>query len=79
MIGIWLSMAALVAVLAGVLVRVRVARTVSGREPVVTDEVLRAVFDEVAELEEPLDEDEIRRAEEEFWSSEWEDPDPWHE
>lgn len=82
MIGIWLSAAALVAVLAGALVRVRVARTVSGKEPVVTDEVLRAVFEkgtvEVADEDEPLDEDEIRRAEEEFWSSEWEDPDPWH-
>lgn len=81
MIGIWLAGAAVVALIAGVLARARVARTVSDNDPVVTDEVLRALFEEgrveVADVDEPLDEEEIRRAEDEFWSSEWEDVEPW--
>ncbi len=46
-----------------------------------TDEVLRRVLEEgtvdLREEDEPLDEDRIRKAEEEFWSRDWEDPDPW--
>lgn len=81
MIGIWLAAAAVVALIGGVVARVRVARTVSDNEPLVTDEVLRSLLEagqvEVTDVDEPLDEEEIRRAEDEFWSSEWEDAEPW--
>lgn len=83
MMGIWLAIAAILAVLAGSLARWRVTRTVSGKKPVVTDEVLRAVLEkgavDLAEPDEPLDEKQIRRAEDDFWASEWEDPEPWQE
>ena len=81
MIGIWLAAAAVVALIGGVFARVRVARTVSDNETLVTDEVLRSLLEagqvEVTDVDEPLDEEEIRRAEDEFWSSEWEDVEPW--
>ena len=52
-----------------------------GQEPVVTDEVLRRVLGEgpvdLTEADESLDEDQIKKAEDEFWSTEWDDPDPW--
>ena len=79
--GILLAGVAVVALIAGVAARARVARMLSDNEPVVTDEVLRALLEdgevEVTDVDEPLDEEEIRRAEDEFWSSEWEDVEPW--
>lgn len=68
---------AVVVVLAGVLSRRRVRRTVEGDQPVVSDEVLRRILEEGAlesEEEEPLDEESIREAEDRFWDESWDEP-----
>ena len=81
MAGTWLVVLAAVAIICGFMARRRVRRVVRGQEPVVTDEVLRRVLGEgmvdLTETDESLDEDQIRKAEDEFWSTEWDDPDPW--
>ncbi len=81
MLGYWFLIAAVIALLFGLAQRRRIRRAASGKEPIVTDEVLRRVLEEgtvdLREEDEPLDEDRIRKAEEEFWSRDWEDPDPW--
>lgn len=67
---------------AGFGARRRMRDTRRGRRPVVTDEVLRRILEEgEGELEtgdaedEPLDEDQIRDAEDRFWDeSEWDEP-----
>jgi len=64
-------------VLAGVLSRRRVGRTVEGDRPVVSDEVLRKILEEgsvESEEEEPLDEESIREAEDRFWDESWDEP-----
>ncbi len=81
MAGIWLVVLAAVAIVCGFVARRRVRRSVKGQEPMVTDEVLRKVLGEgmagLTEPDESLDEDQIRKAEDEFWSTEWDDPEPW--
>jgi len=81
MAGIFLALLAAVAIVCGFMARQRVRRIVKGQEPVVTDEVLRKVLGEgMASLTEPdesLDEDQIRKAEDEFWNTEWDDSEPW--
>jgi hypothetical protein len=81
--AILIGLAALV-VFAGWQVRRRTQRTLRGDEPVVTDEVLRRILregsvsgdDPAGPDDEPLDEDEIRKAEDRFWEeSEWDEPD----
>lgn len=55
----------------------RIRDTVDGDVPVVTDEVMRRILEEggSGDEEEPLDEDEIREAEDRFWDEEWDRPD----
>ncbi len=80
MLGTLFVILAAVVLLGGLLRRRQVRRTVEGEEPVVTDELLRTLLDEAGRDEEesnPLDEDEIRRAEDEFWRQEWDEPEEW--
>ncbi len=81
MAGIFLALLGAVAIVCGFMVRRRVRRIAKGQEPVVTDEVLRKVLGEgmagLTEPDESLDEDQIRKAEDEFWSTEWDDSEPW--
>ena len=72
---------------AGFAARRRVRRSRVGDRPIVGDDVLRSILDDddLRALEESdplqaeeLDEDEIRRAEDEFWEGEWDqDPEDW--
>lgn len=79
--GAGVAIAAALVILAGLAARRKIRRAVIGEAPVVTDEVLRRVLEEgsvdVTETDEPLDEDQIREAEDEFWTSEWDDAEPW--
>ena len=73
---------AFVVLLAGLLARRRVRRAVEGRSPVVSDDLLRSILDHEAlhtpNDGEPLDEDAIRQAEDEFWEEDqWTDADDW--
>lgn len=80
MLGTLFVILAAVVLLGGLLRRRHVRRTVEGEEPVVTDELLRTLLDQAGrgeEESEPLDEDEIRRAEDEFWGQEWDEPEEW--
>jgi hypothetical protein len=61
----------------GLIARRRVRGAVKGDVPVVTDDVMRRILEEGAaggEGHEPLDEDEIREAEDRFWDEEWDRP-----
>jgi hypothetical protein len=61
----------------GLVARRRIRDTVHGDVPVVTDEVMRRILEEggPGEEDEPLDEGEIREAEDRFWDGEWDRPD----
>jgi hypothetical protein len=62
----------------GLIARRRVRGAVGGDVPVVTDDVMRRILAEGSagrDEDEPLDEDEIREAEDRFWSEEWDRPD----
>ena len=77
MFWFWIFLA-LLAGLAGLryLQRIRSARS-SGAPPVVDDEALRRILEEgslTTEEDEPLDLEEAARAEEEFWSQSWDEP-----
>lgn len=77
MTWLWLLFGSLVA-LAGVRLRLRLR---GGRTPTVDDEALRRILREgrLASAEEdddePLDMDAAARAEDEFWSEPWDEPD----
>ena len=77
----WISVIAVAVVIAGALTRRTILRTVRGEEPIITDEVLRRVLEEGSvehpDSEDSLDEEQIRQAEDEFWSESWDDPEPW--
>lgn len=78
--GLILLALAAVAAVAGYLSRRRIRRVLKGDEPIVTDAVLRSILEEGeidASDDEPLDEDAIREAEDEFWQEDWDDPEPW--
>ncbi len=77
MLGTLFVILAAVVLVGGLLSRRRVQRTVEGEDPVVTDELLRSLLQEGEEDPEPLDEDEIRKAEDEFWDEPWDDPEEW--
>lgn len=72
------------ALVVGYIARRRIRDRIRRRTPVVTDDVLRTILSEGA-LEaidgddEPLDEDAIRAAEDEFWGDEWDEPEAWRE
>lgn len=73
------------ALVVGYLARRRIRDAIRGTGPIVTDEVLRRILSEgaIEDLDgedEPLDDDAIRAAEEEFWEDEWGDePEVWRE
>lgn len=77
MTWIWILLGGLVG-LAGLRYRSRLrAADRPGPPPAVDDEALRRILEEgslPAEDDEPLDLDEAARAEEEFWSESWDDP-----
>jgi len=78
MLSTFLIIMAAVVLAGGLVARRRVRDAVEGDVPVVTDEVMRRILEEGAaggEDDEPLDEDEIRRAEDRFWDEEWDRPD----
>lgn len=65
--------------------RRRVRDVISGRKPVVTDEVLdrilgegRVEFSESGPDDDPLDEDAAREAEDRFWDEDWDEPEEFH-
>ena len=70
----------------GYFARRRIQDAIQGRTPVVTDDVLRTILSEGA-LEaldeaddEPLDDDAIRAAEDEFWDEGWsEESEEWRD
>ncbi len=72
---------AVVVILGALLVRSRVRRRLEGRDPMTDDPVLRDILaqsDTGPEEEgEPLDEEEIREAEDQFWEQEWDQPEDW--
>lgn len=77
MTWIW-TLFALLLVAAGLryVLRLRSARPPGG-PPVVDDDALRRILEEgtlTTEEEEPLDLDEIARAEEDFWAESWDEP-----
>ncbi len=79
--GAWLILLSVLAITCGFFARRRIQRIVRERDPLVTDEVLRSLLEEGTveydDPDEPLDEGEIREAEDDFWSDEWDDPGPW--
>jgi hypothetical protein len=69
--------ASVVVVVAWWLGRRRLHGSVQGPDPVVSDELLGEILagDELESPDEPLDEDEIRKAKDRFWEGdEWEEP-----
>lgn len=80
MLGTFFIILAAIVLLGGIIRRRRVQHTVQSGRPIVGDELLRSILrdsEENHEDEEPLDEDEIRAAEDEFWEENWDDPDAW--
>lgn len=85
MVGIpVIAMISAAALVVGYLARRRIRSAIRGRTPVVTDEVLKTILSEGALEalgdgdEEPLDDDAIRAAEDEFWAEDWgDDPEGW--
>jgi len=81
MSGTLFLLLAVVALVGGFLMRSRVRKTLEGREPMTDDPVLRDILAQSdtweADEGEPLDEDEIREAEDRFWEQEWDRPEDW--
>lgn len=68
---------AFVVLVAGLAYRLRI-REETGRGPLSEDQIRR--IEERGSLkvdDEPLDMDEIERAEDEFWGESWDEPEPW--
>lgn len=75
---IWAFLAFLVLV-AGLAYRLRIHEEVRRRGTGLSDEQVRRI-EEAGRLDvddEPLDMDEIERAEDEFWEESWDEPEPW--
>lgn len=76
---------ALVVIVGGLLARARVRRSAKGSLTILGDDLLRSILEEEEELrafdeDEPLDEDVIREAEDEFWAEgQWTDADDWRD
>ncbi len=80
MLGTLFFLLAALVVIGGVLMRGRVRRVVDSRDPMTDDPVLREILsqqDGEPDLAPPLDEDEIREAEDQFWEEEWDRPEDW--
>jgi hypothetical protein len=77
---LFVFMAAIV-VIAGLLGRRRVKSAVDGERPVTGDSRPWEISEEDWKTgdsdDDPLDEDEIRSAEDEFWESDWDPPEEW--
>ena len=61
--------------------RLWLRRRKARRGPIVDDEAIARILAEgtfVSDDDEPLDEDEIARAEAEFWEESWDEPDEYH-
>lgn len=66
---------ALLAVAAGVLYRRRLK---TRGAPVITDDMIRQIEREGwVEVDSPLDHEEIRKEEEQFWRESWDEPEEW--
>lgn len=74
--ALWIVLAAVVAAVG--LSRRATMRKQRGRDaPLVDDHTIRRILDVgtvEAETDEPLDLDEVARAEEEFWNEDWDEP-----
>lgn len=82
MLGILFAILSLLVIAAWVAHRREVRGTVEGRRPVLTDDHLREILGggsvDLPEAE-PLDEEEIREAEDRFWEeTEWDEPEEFH-
>jgi hypothetical protein len=80
MLGTLFFLLAALVVIGGVLMRGRVRRVVDSRDPMTDDPVLREILsqqDGEPDPAPPLDEDEIREAEDQFWEEEWDRPEDW--
>jgi len=79
MIYFWIGLAALV-VVGGIAYRLRLHEKVGGPATPLSDEQIRRI-ESTGRLDldgdEPLDMDEIERAEEEFWEESWDEPEEW--
>ena len=76
---LWIALAALV-FFVGLAYRIRLREEVRRRAPPLSDDQIRRIeatgrLD--LDAEEPLDLDEIDRAEEEFWEESWDEPEEW--
>lgn len=74
---LWIALA-LIVVVVGVAHRVRM-RSKKRRDSLSEEQIRRIEDTGTLErpAEEPLDLDEIERAEDEFWEESWDEPDPW--
>ncbi len=73
---------AVVVILGAILARSRVRRRLDSHDPMTDDPVLREILAESdtwpeEEEADPLDEEEIREAEDRFWEQEWDRPEDW--
>ena len=79
MLNIWTLLAVLV-VLGGVAYRLRLHEAIGERSTPLNDDQIRRI-EETGRLDlesdEPLDTEEIRRAEDEFWEESWDEPEEW--
>lgn len=75
---VWAFLAFLVLV-AGLAYRLRIHEEVGSRGRGLSEEQIRRI-EETGSVDldnEPLDMDEIERAEDEFWEESWDEPEPW--
>jgi len=77
--NVWTLLGILV-VLGGIAYRLRLHEAVGRRRTPLSDDQIRRIEETGrldVESEEPLDTDEIRRAEDEFWEETWDEPEEW--
>lgn len=78
---LWIALAALVAAV-GIARRARMLRDRRESGAALDDQAIRRIVEEGSlpydPDDEPLDLEEAARAEEEFWSEEWDDPEEFH-
>ena len=82
MLSTFFLLMAVVVILGAVLVRSRVQARLEHNDPMTDDPVLREILSESDawpedEDTDPLDEEEIREAEDRFWEQEWDRPEDW--
>ena len=75
----WVGLAVL-ALAAGISLRVRLGEELASPRPVVDDEAVRSILETgtlVTPTDEPLEMDEIEEEERRFWSESWDEPEEW--